>query len=180
MFSTFSTGFSTIKRDQPYTHRNSGSRFLESFGQKCRHSAFYKKESRRIFFAFYKPFLSGDLFFSNLEWLAPKFSTLGRCRFSVWKRRGKLQFSTPGPAPSGSSAPTLSVTFGASSPEGGAYLLQTVRCLKAPPSGELTATNGSRLRGLRCCRFRQRLPPRGSWQNRQLLTEGVPAATAQK
>ena len=25
----------------------------------------------------------------------PKFSTLGRCRFSVWKRRGKLQFSTP-------------------------------------------------------------------------------------
>ena len=95
MFSTFSTGFSTIKRDQPYTHRNSGSRFLESFGQKCRHSAFYKKESRRIFFAFYKPFLSGDLFFSNLEWLAPKFSTLGRCRFSVWKRRGKLQFSTP-------------------------------------------------------------------------------------
>ena len=94
MFSTFSTGFSTIKRDQPYTHRNSGSRFLESFGQKCRHSAFYKKESRRIFFAFYKPFLSGDLFFSNLEWLAPKFSTPGRCRFSVWKRRGKLQFST--------------------------------------------------------------------------------------
>mgnify|MGYP000079022684 FL=1 len=73
MFSTFSTGFSTIKRDQPYTHRNSGSRFLESFGQKCRHSAFYKKESRRIFFAFYKPFLSGDLFFSNLEWLAPSF-----------------------------------------------------------------------------------------------------------
>ena len=94
MFSTFSTGFSTIKRDQPYTHRNSGSRFLESFGQKCRHSAFYKKESRRIFFAFYKPFPSGDLFFSNLEWLAPKFSTPGRCRFSVWKRRGKLQFST--------------------------------------------------------------------------------------
>ena len=73
MFSTFSTGFSTIKRDQPYTHRNSGSRFLESFGLKCRHSAFYKKESRRIFFAFYKPFLSGDLFFSNLEWLAPSF-----------------------------------------------------------------------------------------------------------
>ena len=94
MFSTFSTGFSTIERDQPYTHRNSGSRFLESFGQKCRHSAFYKKESRRIFFAFYKPFLNGDLFFSNLEWNDPKFSTPGRCRFSVWKRRGKLQFST--------------------------------------------------------------------------------------
>ena len=95
MFSTFSTRFSTIKRDQPYTHRNSGSRFLESFGRKCRHSAFYKKESRRIFFAFYKLFPSGDLFFSNLEWTGPKFSTPGRCRFSVWKRRGKLQFSTP-------------------------------------------------------------------------------------
>ena len=94
-FSTFSTGFSTTKEHQPYTHRNSGRSFLVSFGQKCGHSAFYKKESRRIFFAFYKPFLSGDLFFSNLEWLAPKFSTPGRCRFSVWKRRGKLQFSTP-------------------------------------------------------------------------------------
>ena len=61
---------------------------------------------------------------------------------------------------------TLSVTFGDSSPEGGAYLPQTVKCLKAPPSGELTATNGSRLRGLGRFRLRQRLPPRGSWQNR--------------
>ena len=119
-FSTFSTGFSTTKGHQPYTHRNSGCSFLVSFGQKCGHSAFYKKESRRIFFAFYKPFLSGDLFFSNLEWTGPKFSTPGRCHFSVWKRRGKLQFSTPGRAPSGSSTPTLSVTVGASSPEGGA------------------------------------------------------------
>jgi hypothetical protein len=122
-FSTFSTGFSTTKGHQPYTHRNSGRSFLVSFGQKSGHSAFYKKESRRIFFAFYKPFLSGDLFFSNLEWSGPKFSTPGRCRFSVWKRRGNMQFSTPGLAPSGSSTPTLSVTFGASSPEGGAYLL---------------------------------------------------------
>ena len=71
--STFSTGFSTTKGHQPYTHRNSGRSFLVSFGQKCRHSAFYKKESRRIFFAFYKPFPGGDLFFSNLEWLAPSF-----------------------------------------------------------------------------------------------------------
>ena len=72
-FSTFSTGFSTTKGHQPYTHRNSGRSFLVSFGQKCGHSAFYKKESRRIFFAFYKPFPSGDLFFSNLEWLPPSF-----------------------------------------------------------------------------------------------------------
>ena len=72
-FSTFSTGFSTTKGHHPYTHRNSGRSFLVSFGQKCGHSAFYKKESRRIFFAFYKPFPSGDLFFSNLEWLAPSF-----------------------------------------------------------------------------------------------------------
>ena len=62
-FSTFSTGFSTAKGHHPYTHRNSGRSFLVSFGQKCGHSAFYKKESRRIFFAFYKPFPSGDLFF---------------------------------------------------------------------------------------------------------------------
>ena len=88
-FSTFSTGFSTAKGHQPYTHRNSGHSFLVSFGfcvvrlfvitastcckTKPGHSAFYKKESRRIFFAFYKPFPSGDLFFSNLEWLAPSF-----------------------------------------------------------------------------------------------------------
>ena len=138
-FSTFSTGFSTTKGHQPYTHRNSGRSFLVSFGQKCGHSAFYKKESRRIFFAFYKPFLSGDLFFSNLEWPPPKFSTPGRCRFSVWKRQGNMQFSTPGLAPSGSSAPTLSVTFGASSPEGGALFVLTGRCPKAPPSGELAS-----------------------------------------
>ena len=72
-FSTFSTGFSTTKGHHPYTHRNSGRSFLVSFGQKCGHSAFYKKESRRIFFVFYKPFPGGDLFFSNLEWLAPSF-----------------------------------------------------------------------------------------------------------
>ena len=134
MFSTFSTGFSTIKRNQPYTHRNSGSRFLESFGRKCRHSAFYKKESRRIFFAFYKPFPSGDLFFSNLEWLAPKFSTPGRCRFSVWKRRGKLQFSTLF-----FSGRTLSVACGDSSPEGGAFCHLSVSTDKPPPSGEVAS-----------------------------------------
>ena len=64
-------------------------------GKKSGHFAFYIKESRRIFFAFYKPFPGGDLFFSNLEWNGPKFSTLGRCRFFVWKRRGNMQFSTP-------------------------------------------------------------------------------------
>ena len=47
--------------------------------------------------------------------------------------------------------------------EGGAYLMQTVRYLKAPPSGELAATNGSRLRGLGCFRFRQRLPHKGGF-----------------
>ena len=62
-FSTFSTMFSTAKEDRPYTRRNPGGIFLESFGQKCRHSAFYKKESRSFFFAFYKPFPGGDLFF---------------------------------------------------------------------------------------------------------------------
>ena len=92
MFSTFSTGFSTTKRNQPYTHRNSGSRFLESFGRKCRHSAFYKKESRRIFFAFYKPFPSGDLFFSNLEWLAASFQHRAAAVFLCGKGGEKCSF----------------------------------------------------------------------------------------
>ena len=150
MFSTFSTGFSTIKRNQPYTHRNSGSRFLESFEQKCRHSAFYKKESRRIFFAFYKPFLSGDLFFSNLEWNGPKFSTPGRCRFSVWKRWGKLQFSTLFfPAePSQSPAAT------------------------APPRGELFAVTETYRMNAKSFRQCYKLPLRGSW-HRAAMTERV-------
>ena len=66
-FSTFSTGFSTIKMCKPYTRRNPGRSFLVSFGQKCGHSAFYKKESRRIFFDFYRPFPQGSMIFSNLE-----------------------------------------------------------------------------------------------------------------
>ena len=66
-FSTFSTGFSTIKTCKPYTRRNPGGSFLESFGQKCGHSAFYKKESRSIFFVFYKAFPPERSAFSNLE-----------------------------------------------------------------------------------------------------------------
>ena len=57
---------------------------------------------------------------------------------------------------------TFSPGRGKSFLEGGAYLLQTVRSLKAPPSGELAATNGSRLRGLGCFRFCQRLPLGGA------------------
>ncbi len=93
-FSTFSTGFSTIKKCKPYTRRNPACSFLESFGQKCGHSAFYKKESRSIFFVFYKAPLPGGFVFSNLESTGRKFSTPELPHFSVWKRRGKLQFST--------------------------------------------------------------------------------------
>ena len=93
-FSTFSTGFSTMNRRRPYTHRNPGRKLLETFGQKCGHSAFYKKESRSIFFVFYKPPLPGRFGFSNLESNGRKFSTSGPARFYVWKRRGKMQFST--------------------------------------------------------------------------------------
>ena len=93
-FSTFSTGFSTMDRRRPYTHRNPGRKLLETFGQKCGHSAFYKKESRSIFFVFYKPPLPGRFGFSNLESNGRKFSTSGPARFYVWKRRGKMQFST--------------------------------------------------------------------------------------
>ena len=51
----------------------------------------------------------------------------------------------------------------ASSPEGGAFWNLPVSANKAPPSGELAATNGSRLRGLGCFRFRQRLPHKGGF-----------------
>ena len=156
MFSTFSTGFSTTKRDQPYTHRNSGSRFLESFGRKCRHSAFYKKESRRIFFAFYKPFLSGDLFFSNLEWSSPKFSTPGRCRFSVWKRRGKLQFSTPEKCRRRANDVPLRGN-------GGGQTILNALCFFTGGAFGSTVQFPAKAQSLRA---RQRLPPRGSWQNR--------------
>lgn len=93
-FSTFSTGFSTMDRCRPYTHRNPGRKLLETFGQKSGHSAFYKKESRSIFFVFYKPPLQGRFGFSNLESNGRKFSTSEPARFYVWKRRGKMQFST--------------------------------------------------------------------------------------
>ena len=93
-FSTFSTGFSTMKRCKPYTHRNPSRKLLETFGQKCGHSAFYKKESRSIFFVFYKAPPQGRFGFSNLESNGRKFSTPGPARFYVWKRRGKLEFST--------------------------------------------------------------------------------------
>ena len=93
-FSTFSTGFSTTKGHQPYTHRNSGRSFLVSFGQKCGHSAFYKKESRRIFFSFYSSFRLTIRSLSRLEKRSPEFSTERERRFFVWKKRGKLRFST--------------------------------------------------------------------------------------
>ena len=51
----------------------------------------------------------------------------------------------------------------ASSPEGGAFWNLPVSANKAPPSGELAATNESRLRGLGCFRFRQRLPHKGGF-----------------
>ena len=43
--------------------------------------------------------------------------------------------------------PSQSSLRDASSPEGGALSALTGRCVKAPPSGELAATIGSRLRG---------------------------------
>ena len=167
MFSTFSTGFSTIKRDQSYTHRNSGSRFLESFGRKCRHSTFYKKESRRIFFAFYKPFPSGDLFFSNLEWLAASFQHRAAAVFPCGKSGEKCSFPHRKKL-------LLAGAPGANSPSLAA--LDRFPCLSLrdifPRPGEVVLWDGAfgitvqfpaKAQSLR---VRQRLPPRGSWQNR--------------
>ena len=41
------------------------------------------------------------------------------------------------------------------------------------PKGRGLGIAGKSPRELQSLRFRQRLPPRGSWQNRQVLTEGV-------
>ena len=93
-FSTFSTGFSTIKLCKPYTRRNSGHSFLVSFGQKCGHSAFYKKESRRIFFSFYRSFPQGGMIFSNLESCPGQFSTNRRGEKTGVENGHKRWFST--------------------------------------------------------------------------------------
>ena len=93
-FSTFSTGFSTIRSRNGYTSRNPACCFLVSSGQKCGHSAFHKKESRRFFFAFYKAVPGGNLFFSNLEFSMPQFSTTSQGENAGVENRQKPWFST--------------------------------------------------------------------------------------
>ena len=64
----------------------------------------------------------------------------------------------------------------ASSPEGGAYLLQTVRYLKAPPSGELANPQGLTER-VKPLPFFQSLRPCSTWNNftvRRLRWECAP------
>ena len=154
-FSTFSTGFSTTKGHQPYTHRNSGRSFLVSFGQKCGHSAFYKKESRRIFFAFYKPFLSGDLFFSNLEWLAPSFQHRAAAVFPCGKGGENCSFphcffpAEPSQSPAATAPPRGRWHRAA--------MTERVRALPGRPG---------------CCRFRQRLSLWESWTRSGLRGRG--------
>ena len=93
-FSTFSTGFSTWKSGFAYTSRNATRRSMPVSGKKSGHFAFYIKESRRIFFSFYSSFRLTIQFLSRLEKRSPEFSTAREHRFFVWKKRGKLWFST--------------------------------------------------------------------------------------
>ena len=93
-FSTFSTGFSTGKSGFAYTSRNVARRFMPVSGKKSGHFAFYIKESRRIFFSFYSSFRLTIRSLSRLEKRSPEFSTERERRFFVWKKRGKLRFST--------------------------------------------------------------------------------------
>ena len=93
-FSTFSTGFSTWKSGFAYTSRNAARRFMPVSGKKSGHFAFYIKESRRIFFSFYSSFRLTIRSLSRLEKRSPEFSTERERRFFVWKKRGKLRFST--------------------------------------------------------------------------------------
>ena len=91
---TFSTGFSTWKSGFAYTSRNAARRFMPVSGKKSGHFAFYIKESRRIFFSFYSLFRLTIRSLSRLEKRSPEFSTERERRFFVWKKRGKLRFST--------------------------------------------------------------------------------------
>ena len=91
---TFSTGFSTWKSGFAYTSRNAARRFMPVSGKKSGHFAFYIKESRRIFFSFYSSFRLTIRSLSRLEKRSPEFSTERERRFFVWKKRGKLRFST--------------------------------------------------------------------------------------
>ena len=99
---TFSTGFSTdfvkkrpsFPRGFAYTSRNVARRFMPVSGKKSGHFAFYIKESRRIFFSFYSSFRLTIRSLSRLEKRSPEFSTERERRFFVWKKRGKLRFST--------------------------------------------------------------------------------------
>ena len=93
-FSTFSTGFSTWKSGFAYTSRNAARRSMPVSGKKSGHFAFYIKESRRIFFSFYSSFRLTDPPLSRLEKRSPEFSTAREHRFFVWKKWGKLWFST--------------------------------------------------------------------------------------
>ena len=63
-------------------------------GKKSGHFAFYIKESRRIFFSFYSLFRLTIRPLSRLEKRSSEFSTERERRFFVWKKRGKLRFST--------------------------------------------------------------------------------------
>ena len=111
-FSTFSTGFSTIKIALPYTRRNGTAVFMVTFGQKSQHSAFYKKESRRFFFVFYKGAWHALFVFSNLECWVQSFQHQPIPHCVPWKIRGKRQFSTAffSPQPSAKSR-TISCVF---------------------------------------------------------------------
>ena len=91
---TFSTGFSTRKPRSAYTRRNAARRFVPVSGKKSGHFAFYKKESRSFFFSFYSSHPQPFFVLSRLEKSSPEFSTSRKGSFFVWKKRGKLQFST--------------------------------------------------------------------------------------
>ena len=93
-FSTFSTRFSTRKPRSAYTRRNAARRFVPVSGKKSGHFAFYKKESRSFFFSFYSSHPQPFFVLSRLEKSSPEFSTSRKGSFFVWKKRGKLQFST--------------------------------------------------------------------------------------
>lgn len=96
-FSTFSTGFSTIKPCARYTTGNANAHFLEGSGGKDGHFAFYKKESRRFFFYFYSLLRLTFFLLSNLEFQRRKFSTFHALLFFRVENSKKPGFSTQPP-----------------------------------------------------------------------------------
>ena len=94
-FSTFSTGFSTTKGISPIRTVIQAAAFWKVLDENAGILPFIKKRKSKDFLCILQTVPERRFIFLQSGMAGPKFSTPGRCRFSVWKRRGNMQFSTP-------------------------------------------------------------------------------------